>query len=54
MWPLFSLWPGDLEDQILFAKPLVLDLQGARNAAQFGNVFFFQFSDGLSLQAGCL
>jgi hypothetical protein len=44
---LFALRLKDLEDQILLAKAAgAWDLQGARNAAQFCNVFFFEFSDG--------
>jgi hypothetical protein len=37
----------DLEDQVLLAKAACArDFQGARNAAQFGNILFFQFSYG--------
>jgi hypothetical protein len=37
----------NLEDQILFAKAAgARNLKGARDAAQFRNVFFFEFCDG--------
>ena len=43
----FALRLKDLEDQILFAKAAgAWNLQGARDAAQFGDVLFFEFSDG--------
>jgi hypothetical protein len=50
----FALRLEDLEDQILFAKAAGAgNLQGARNAAQFSDVLFFQFCDGhVHLQGG--
>ena len=43
----FALGLKDLEDQVLLAEAAGAgDFQGARDAAQFGDVFFFQFGDG--------
>ena len=42
----FALGLKNLEDQVLLAEAAGTgDFEGARNAAQLGNVFFFQFSD---------
>ena len=44
---LFALRLEDLEDQVLLAKAAgARNLQGARDAGQFRDVFFFEFSDG--------
>src|SRR5580692_4049862 len=44
---LFTLGLKDLEDQILLAKAAgARYFQGARDAAQFRDVLFFEFSDG--------
>ena len=42
----FALGLKDLEDQVLFAEAAgARDFQGARNTAQFSDVFFFEFGD---------
>ncbi len=42
----FALGLKDLEDQVLLAEAAgSRDFQGARNAAQFSDVFFFEFGD---------
>jgi hypothetical protein len=52
----FALRLQDLEDKVLFAEAAGSgDFKGPRDAAQFGNVFFFEFCDGhcsIHLQQG--